>query len=172
MTERLVVLNAPHPLAFARELRTFKQLRKSWYVFFFQIPWLPEFLLGLNHADGIARMLYSSAVQKTAFPPDVLAHYRDAISKPGALTASINYYRTLFRHPRSASTGTRSNSIEVPTLLIWGEQDIALGIELTHHLEQWVPRLRVERLPDSGHWVQQEKPERVNELILEFLSSE
>ena len=57
MTERLVVLNAPHPWAFFRELRTLKQLRKSWYMFFFQIPWLPEYILGLNHAEAIARML-------------------------------------------------------------------------------------------------------------------
>jgi pimeloyl-ACP methyl ester carboxylesterase len=172
MTERLIVLNAPHPHAFARELRTLKQLRKSWYMFVFQIPWLPEFLLGRNHADAIAKMLYSSAIQKTAFPPDVLSGYQDAMSRPGALRGSINYYRALFRHPSSASEGARGNTVETPTLLIWGEQDIALGIDLTYHLEQWVPRLSVQRIPDSGHWVQQEKPERVNELMLEFLSSE
>ncbi len=169
MTERLIVLNAPHPAAFARELRTWRQLRKSWYMFFFQLPWLPEYVLGRNHAAVIGRMLYASAVQKSAFPPDVIERYRDAMSKPGALTASINYYRTLFRRMRSLRAGAGA-IIDVPALLIWGKQDIALGIELTHGLEQWVPNIQIKRIPDSGHWVQQEKPDAVNTLMLEFLN--
>ncbi len=169
MTERLIVLNAPHPAAFARELRTWRQLRKSWYMFFFQLPWLPEYVLGRNHAAVIGRMLYASAVQKSAFPPDVIERYRDAMSKPGALTASINYYRALFRRMRSLRAGAGA-IIDVPALLIWGKQDIALGIELTHGLEQWVPNIQIKRIPDSGHWVQQEKPDEVNTLMLEFLN--
>jgi pimeloyl-ACP methyl ester carboxylesterase len=170
MTERLIVLNAPHPAAFARELRTWRQLRKSWYMFFFQLPWLPEYVLGRNHATPLGWILYRTAVQKSAFPPDVIERYRDAMSKPGALTGGINYYRAMFTRVRSlrASSGA---IINVPTLLIWGEQDVALGIELTHDLEQWVPNIQIRRLPDSGHWVQQEKPDAVNELILEFLTN-
>jgi len=170
MTERLVVLNAPHPRAFMRELRTAKQLRKSWYIFSFQIPWLPEFILGRGHAAMIGKMLYASAVQKSAFPQDVLAHYRDAMSKPGALRAAINYYRATFR--KSLGVGGVSKAattISAPTLLIWGDQDIALGIELTRGLELWVPNLQIRHLPDSGHWVQQEKPDTVNALLLGFL---
>ncbi len=172
MTERLVVLNAPHPQALTRELRTPSQLRKSWYIFFFQIPWLPEFVLSRQHAAPIGKMLYASAVQKAAFPPDELAHYRDAMSKPGALRASINYYRAVFRALLStrSDTGART-TISAPTLLIWGDQDIALGIALTRGLEQWVPDLRVKHLPNSGHWVQQEQPETVNALLLEFLGN-
>jgi pimeloyl-ACP methyl ester carboxylesterase len=173
MTERLVVLNAPHPRAFMRELRTAKQLRKSWYIFSFQIPWLPEFILGRGHAAMIGKMLYASAVQKSAFPQDVLAHYRDAMSKPGALRAAINYYRAPFR--KSLGVGGVSKAattISAPTLLIWGDQDIALGIELTRGLELWVPNLQIRHLPDSGHWVQQEKPDTVNALLLEFLKGE
>ncbi len=166
MTERLVVLNAPHPQALMRELRTPQQLRKSWYIFFFQIPRLPEFILGRQHAAPIGKMLYESAVQKSAFPPETLSLYRDAMSKPGALRASINYYRATFRNPFSTRAST---TISAPTLLIWGDQDIALGIALTRGLEQWVPDLRIRHLPDSGHWVQQEKPEAVNALLLEFL---
>ena len=59
--------------------------------------------------------------------------------------------------------------VEAPTLLIWGEQDIALGLELTTGLDPWVPNLRVKRIPDSGHWVQQEQPAKVNLYMLEFL---
>jgi pimeloyl-ACP methyl ester carboxylesterase len=169
-TERLIVLNAPHPRAFQRELRTPKQLRKSWYVFAFQIPWLPEYLLGRNHAAMIAKMIYGSAVHKEAFPPEVLAHYRDAMSKPGVLRAAISYYRSLFLHPRSGSA--TGKIITAPTLLIWGEQDIALDIALTEGLEPWVPHLQVRRIADSGHWVSQEKPEQVNALIAAFLAAD
>jgi epoxide hydrolase 4 len=169
MTERLIILNAPHPQAFQRELRTPKQLRKSWYIFAFQIPWLPEYLLSRNHAALIAKMIYAAAAHKEAFPPEVLAHYQDAMSKPGALKAAINYYRSVFRRLGGRSRG---KLIAAPTLLIWGEQDIALDIALTQGLEQWVPRLQVKRIADSGHWVQQEKPEQVNELIAEFLAAD
>jgi pimeloyl-ACP methyl ester carboxylesterase len=169
MTHRLICLNAPPPWTFARELRTFKQLRKSWYVFFFQIPWLPEYILGLNHAEAIGQALYSSAVQKSAFPLEVLMRYRLAMSKPGALTAALNYYRNIFRQPLSMSGGAAT--VSAPTLLIWGEQDIALDVAMTYGLEAWVPNIRIERIPDSGHWVQQEKPELVNQLITEFLQS-
>jgi pimeloyl-ACP methyl ester carboxylesterase len=168
-TERLIVMNSPHPWAFRRALRTGKQLRKSWYMFFFQIPRIPEFLLGLNHAEPIGRMLYASAVQKAAFPPEVVDRYREAMSKPRALTGSINYYRSLFRRPPGSRRGTGSTIIHAPTLLIWGEQDVALGIELTYNLEQWVPNIQIKRLPDSGHWVQQELPDTVNALMLDFL---
>ncbi|MFL5625038.1 MAG: alpha/beta fold hydrolase, partial [Ktedonobacteraceae bacterium] len=129
--------------------------------------WLPENALLRNNAYEIGRMLKGAAVQKSAFPNEVLATYQEAMSKPGAMTASLNYYRQLIRHPlRSAKNYA---SIGVPTLLIWGEQDIALGIELTYGLEQWVPNIQIKRIPDSGHWVQQEKPELVNTLVAEFL---
>ena len=167
MTERLIVMNAPHPQAMLREFRTLKQLRKSWYMFLFQIPWLPETILLRNHANEIGRILRGSAVQKDAFPREVIAKYQAARSKPGAVTAALNYYRQIFRHPPGPAE--RKSHISIPTLLIWGEQDIALGIELTYGLEQWVDNIQVKRIPDSGHWVQQEQPDKVNQLMLAFL---
>ena len=171
MTEQLIVMNAPHPAAFQCELRTPKQLRKSWYILLFQLPWLPEYILGRKYAEAIGKMLSSTAVQKSAFPPDVLARYREAMSKPGALRASIAYYRTLLRHPLKSGFGKKvPTKITVHTLLIWGEQDVALDIALTEGLDAWVPNLQVKRIADSGHWVQQEKPELVNTYLAEFLS--
>jgi len=166
MTQRLIVLNAPHPRAFQRELRTPKQLSKSWYVFFFQLPWLPEAILGANHAQAIGRTIYESAVQKSAFPADVLLEYQGAMSKPGALTASLSYYRQVMRRGYGIKQGT---IIQAPTLLIWGEQDSALDVALTYGLEQWVPKIQVRRIPTSGHWVQQEQPDEVNNLMQQFL---
>lgn len=174
MTQRLIVLNAPHPWALQRELRTLKQLRKSWYVFAFQIPWLPETILSYNHAAVIGRVMYKTAMQKDAFPPEVLIQYRIAMSKPGAMKAALNYYRATARRGGYGLRGTGARTratIDIPTLLIWGEQDVALGIDLTKDLEQWVHNIEVRRIPDSGHWVQEEKPETVNAFIAQFLQS-
>jgi epoxide hydrolase 4 len=164
MTGRLIVMNAPHPQSMLREFRTLKQLRKSWYIFLFQLPWLPERMLLRNHASLIGRVLRGNTVQKDAFPPEVIAKYQKAISKPGSMTAALNYYRHIFlQRPEMSS------HISAPTLLIWGEQDVALGIELTHGLEQWIDNIQVERISDSGHWVQQEQPDKVNQLMQAFL---
>jgi pimeloyl-ACP methyl ester carboxylesterase len=168
MTEQLIVLNAPHPAAFLRELRTLKQMRRSWYILAFQLPWLPEYLLGRKHARAIGHMLSSTAVQKSAFSPDVLGRYREAMSKPGALRASLAYYRTLLRHSLRGVEWIQ-RPITVRTLLIWGEQDVALDLALTEGLEAWVPNLQVKRIGASGHWVQQEMPELVNSYLAEFL---
>jgi epoxide hydrolase 4 len=170
MTERLIVMNAPHPAAMIREMRTIKQLRKSWYIFAFQLPWLPEYLLGRNHAYEIGRMLRGAAFQKKAFPVEEMAKYQEAMSRPGAIKAALSYYRQLFRLP-SVSLNRSDTLISAPTLLIWGEQDIALGIELTTGLERWVNDIEIKRIPDSGHWVQQEQPDKVNQYMLEFLQT-
>lgn len=171
MTEQLIVLNAPHPDAMLRELRNPRQLRKSWYVLALQTPILPEYILGRNHAEAIGRMIYQAAVQKEAFPSSVLLRYREAMNKPGSLRASISYYRALFRKPQHQGGSSSEEQITTPTLLIWGEQDIALDIALTKGLERWVSNIQVRLIPDSGHWVQQEKPELVNQWIAEFLQS-
>lgn len=168
LTERLIVLNAPHPLAMEREVRKLRQLRKSWYVFAFQLPWLPEYILLRNNANEVGRMLCGAALQKSAFPREITAKYQEAMSKPGAMTAALNYYRQLL-HPSTRRFSRKTPRITAPTLLIWGEHDIALDIGLTYDLEQWVENIQVRRLPDSGHWVQQEQPDKVNQLLLEFL---
>ena len=170
MTECLIVMNAPHPAAMMRELRTLKQLRKSWYVFFFQIPWLPEYVLGRNSAREIGKMLRGAAIQKSAFPPEVTFKYRKAMSRPGAIHAALSYYRQLFLHlPRSIKNF--ETHIQSSTLLIWGEQDKALGIELTMGLDRWVNDIQIKRIVDSGHWVQQEQPEVVNQYMLDFIQA-
>lgn len=169
MTARLIIMNAPHPAAMEREIRTFAQLRKSWYVLAFQIPWLPEYVLSRNNANEIGRMLRGAALQKEAFPPSETEKYQQAMSKPGAIKSALSYYRQIVRHRRRAYGGARTLRVDAPTLIIWGVHDIALGIELTHNLDQWVPNLQIRYISDSGHWVQQEQPEQVNRYVLEFL---
>ena len=127
-------------------------------------------MLGRNHANEVGRMLRGAALQKVAFPSEVTARYQEAMSKPGAIKAAISYYRQLFWH-LSFSYKSYEVRIAVPTLLIWGEQDIALGIELTTGLERWVNDIQIKRIPDSGHWVQQEQPDKFNQYMLEFLQA-
>ncbi|HLW01509.1 MAG TPA: alpha/beta hydrolase [Ktedonobacterales bacterium] len=163
--EKLVVCNAPHPARMAEELRHFRQVRKSWYVFFFQLPWLPEAVIGGNPQLFLERGMRGSAVRKSAISDDDVRFYAEALRQPGAATAAINYYRALARWGRHLPLRT----ITAPTLLIWGEEDIALGLPLTEGNERFVPNLRVHRIPNCGHWVQQEAADEVERVMLDFL---
>ncbi len=164
----LIIMNVPHPAVFQRVLRTsLAQLGRSWYVFFFQLPFLPEAMLRARGARAVGEAFRGMAVNKAAFPDDVLAHYRDNASKPGALTAMINYYRANFLTLASPPDKT---PIEVPVLMVWGEQDTALGLELTEGYEPYVHDFTLQRLPGVSHWVQQEAPEQVNARIIEWLN--
>lgn len=167
--ERLVILNAPHPAVFLRELRTLSQLRKSWYMFFFQLPWLPEVLFRSGDFQALKDILRRQPLRPGAFGEEDIRLYKEAMSQPGALTASLNYYRALRFEALSALRGFPI--IEAPTMLIWGEKDGALGLGLTQGLECWVKDLRVELIGEASHWVQWDAPERVNELLLDFLSA-
>ena len=166
---RLAILNAPHPGAYFRELRRNpRQVLKSWYIGLVQVPGLAEAVLGARHGAFVARMFRTSTVDPSAFSDADLAAYRRAATRPGALRAMLAYYRSLRRSlPEEQEVGERR--VAAPTLVIWGMQDVALVPELTEGLERWAPDLHVERVLDSGHWVQHERPELVNRLLLDFL---
>ena len=171
---KLVVMNAPHPAAFARELKSWKQIRKSWYILFFQLPWLPELLFRLGGRRGLEQAFRRSSLRPELFTDEDMDRYTAALLQPGALRASINYYRAAFRAALRQvfrGSGAQSEPITVPTLLIWGEQDEFLDTELTQGLEPFVPHLRLLRIPKASHWVQIDAFERVNEAVLEFLRS-
>jgi pimeloyl-ACP methyl ester carboxylesterase len=160
--DRLAILNVPHPLKFQRALRTLSQLRKSWYMFFFQLPWLPEAMIRASIRHTLGAM-----VQRGSFSAADVDRYVEAILRPGALTAGINYYRALFRY--GLRTMRRLRRIDAPVLVIWGERDPYIGRELADPPHDWVPNVRVERLPNASHWVQNDQPQRVNELLTDFL---
>ncbi|MGB5485407.1 alpha/beta fold hydrolase [Parasphingorhabdus sp.] len=164
---RLVIMNVPHPKCAQRELRRWYQLRKSWYIFFFQLPWLPEWLLGLDGALRIKRAFSRMAIDKSRFPEKDLQIYADAASRPGALRAMINYYRALLRTKDGREIG--DGMVRVPTLMVWGEEDTAIDIRCTGGTEEWVPNLELHRLPGVSHWVQQEAPEKVNAILRDWL---
>ena len=169
MVEKLIVLNIPHPAKFVRGLQTPEQLLKSWYIFAFQIPLLPEFLLQLNDYQAIREAFSGMAIDKTAFSNIDLNAYRDAAAKPGALTAMVNYYRGAFQSLFNSKT-QEWGILNIPTLTIWGEDDTALGKELTYGTEAYVRDWQIKYIPNCSHWVQQEQPELVNRYIQEFLN--
>ncbi len=170
--ERLVILNVPHPARLAEGLRTWRQLRKSWYVFFFQLPWLPEKLLAAGGARAIGRAFSALAMDQTNFGPKDLQVYRDNALIPGALTAMVNYYRAAAQTTGfSEFTREKVSPITVPTLMIWGEEDLALGVELTDDYEGLVQDFTLVRLKAVGHWVQQEAPEIVNKHLEAWLDT-
>ncbi len=165
---RLAVLNCPHQARMLEGFRTLKQLRKSWYIFLFQIPRLPESRLSREDFSLLRRVLRTDS--PTGFTEEDLERYAEAWAQPGALTAMLNYYRAALRQsPRSAAA--RLEPIEAPTLVIWGLRDRALGSELAEPPARLVPNARIEWIPEATHWVQHDAPERVNELLIEFLGA-
>jgi pimeloyl-ACP methyl ester carboxylesterase len=172
--ERLVILNVPHPVRFREELASNRaQRRRSLYAAFFQLPWLPEWLFRRNGAAAIAQALRSMAIDKSRFPDDVVAVFQQNALQPGALTAMLNWYRANGRHFGALGRQATATSpiIETPTLLIWGEEDTALGKETTFGTERLVSDLTVRYLPRVSHWVQQEAPEAVNEILESWLGA-
>jgi epoxide hydrolase 4 len=168
VVERLAILNVPHPRRFLRAVRRPRQLARSWYMLFFQLPWLPE---RTARADGwrfFRVWSLGTAASPGAFTAQDIDRYVEAWSQPGAATATINYYRALFRQsPRR--TEARIRVVQAPTLVIWGERDRYLGTELADPDPADVANLeRVVRLPGASHWVQHDEPERVNQLLTEF----
>lgn len=166
---KIAVLNVPHPTVMNRTLRaSFAQLRKSWYIFFFQIPWLPETLVHLNHWRAAVQTLKASGRADTFSEAD-FDRYREAWSQPGAYTAMLNWYRALVQ--RRPNLPPASMRIAVPTLLIWGAQDVALGREMAQPSIDLCDDGRLVFIEEATHWVQHDEPARVNQLLLEFLAT-
>jgi pimeloyl-ACP methyl ester carboxylesterase len=171
--ERLVIMNVPHPAVMEKAIRAPRQLLRSWYVLFFQLPKLPELLAGAGHARVIGDAFRYMAVDKRRFPDTVLQVYRDNAAAPGALTAMINYYRAFVRGGGADRQRRLGHPvIDVPTLMIWGECDTALGKETTYGTDAYVRNLTMRYLPNVSHWVQQEAPEVVNAMLAAWLTGQ
>ncbi|MGE5565843.1 MAG: alpha/beta fold hydrolase [Parcubacteria group bacterium] len=159
----LVIMNAPHPATIARARKNPRQWLRSWYVFYFQIPWLPEAGITAFGGRQVVRAFRGMAVDKSRFTDEALEPFRKNALIPGAMRAMINYYRANFMDLNRF--GENPPIIEVPTLMVWGEEDAAIGIEFTEGYEDLVRDLTLNRLPGVSHWVQQEAPEAVNARI-------
>jgi pimeloyl-ACP methyl ester carboxylesterase len=172
--ERLAILNVPHPRRMLDALRRpGPQLAKSWYMFFFQLPWLPERAVRAGDWRAL-RYGFEHDARPGAFTPADIDRYREAWSQPGAATATINYYRASMRPPPGRGRGDSGGlgPVTAPTLVIWGERDRYLSSALAEPSRVDVPGLeRVVRLPDASHWVQHDEPDRVSDLLIGFFNA-
>ena len=167
--ERLVVMNAPHPAAFLRGVLHPAQLWRSAYVVFFQLRWLPEAAIGAGRFALTRAALRAEPVRRGAFSGEDIERYIDALSRPGALSAGLNYYRALVRDTLLGRR-PRLRRIEAPVMVVWGDRDRYLRRQLAEPDPAWVPHARVEHLPQASHWLQSDEPDRVNRLLIDFLA--
>ncbi|HJL14855.1 MAG TPA: alpha/beta hydrolase [Sandaracinaceae bacterium LLY-WYZ-13_1] len=173
LLERLVVCNMPHPQRLAEAMIRGPQLVRSFYALLFQLPWLPERMLSADDGRRVENAFTSMAVDPGRFTERDLRLYREAALEPGALTAMLAYYRAYVRGGGALRQMRRGYpAIDVPTLLVWGEQDTALGRETTLGTSELVRELTVRYVPQASHWVQQEAPEVVNAMLRAWLTGQ
>jgi epoxide hydrolase 4 len=169
---KLVVMQVPPAAAWKANL-TLRQLLRSWYMFFFQLPRLPEWAISRKGFEGIDRTFRERVVNKSAFTDSDISLYKQAIQQPGALNAAINYYRANLRRLMfrgSPKEKPRDEAIRVPTLFIFGEQDFAIIPATVRGVQNYVSGpYRELRIPESGHWVQNEASDEVNSALNDFL---
>jgi pimeloyl-ACP methyl ester carboxylesterase len=173
---RLVVMNCPHPVIFSRALRSkWSQVKRSWYMFFFQVPLLPELWLTRGGGKGATDALRALAIDKRNFGSKELEPFATAVCMPGRASAMVGWYRAAVRTGLGAGRSEPKTlkgyeKITIPTLLLWGLGDTALGYEdVVPGTDRFVPGLEIQTIPECGHFVQQEQPEEVNRRLLEFV---
>ncbi len=165
---RLIILNMPHPRVMQKRLQSsWTQLRKSWYIFFFQLPWLPVALGRANHYEMVARSLVGSSRPGT-FTDAALDLYREAWAQPRAYDAMLNWYRAVLQRQPQRLPSPR---ITVPTLMVWGAQDKFLGKELAPLSIALCDQGKLVFIETASHWIQHEEPAQVNRLIAGFIKS-
>jgi len=175
VVSRLVVLNCPLPHVLEEQLTRrprLSQIRRSWYIYFFQLPLVAEWLIGRHDAGNVIAAIRGSAVDKRHLGADELAPMRDAARPFAARRAMLGPYRAALRGVLARGLRPAPGVIvQAPTWLVWGLGDPALGFDdLVPGTERWVPTLEVVPLPGVGHFPQCEAPERVNTLLLAVAS--
>ena len=168
----LAILNSPHPVASAEARRESEAQRaKSWYMLLFQFPGVAETWLSADDFANLRSFVFDTAAPGT-FPDADRELFVDALRQDGALTAALNWYRANMPPAAWVRTPPQLPPVEVPTVIVWGEADAYLGPEL---LERSVAKcagpVRVTRLPGVSHWVQQEAPDEVNRVLIDWLRS-
>jgi pimeloyl-ACP methyl ester carboxylesterase len=165
---KLVNLNIPHPQVMLQTLKSDKRQRKmSWYIFFFQLPILPELWLRKDNFRNLVRALQKTSRHGT-FSESDLNQYREAWQQPRALTGMINWYRAAYSIMFSKF---RHTEITVPTLLIWGRKDRALSDVMAEPSIAKCTSGHLQFIDDASHWVQHEAAEDINRHIIEFFSA-
>jgi pimeloyl-ACP methyl ester carboxylesterase len=161
VVDRLGIVNAAHPLGYSAALRTFAQARRSWYVFFFQIPWVAETAVAACNYALVRSFFSKDGIGDGDIEPCVRS-----LRQPGARSAAIAYYRAIFRASLFGAT-PKPVSIAAPTLVVWGERDRFLVPALADPPAGWVPNVRVVRLPGATHWAPIDAADDVSSSLIE-----
>ncbi|HEX3033670.1 MAG TPA: alpha/beta hydrolase [Thermodesulfobacteriota bacterium] len=173
LIERLIILNVGHPgTRNRRDFLDFDQMQRSWYMFFFLLPDIPEEVLSRNDFQIMRKMVFETATRKESFNDDDIENYVAMWKEPGVLTGAINYYRAITNAEYWKNLGKPRDfpPIKAPTLQIWGEDDPFLGKQMIQGTQEFIQApYRLEFIPNCSHWVQQEAPDEVNKLMLDFL---
>lgn len=167
--DKVIVMNMPHPSIFSKEVRKWKQLKRIWYMLFFQIPKLPEYLLKKNNGEIFKKTLRGSFCDKSKLTPDALEiYYKNIILRPDSLTTMLNWYRATFRKKKQLEITLHNLTKEkqpIPILLIWGEKDLALGIRMTLGMEKYLNNFTIRYISYAGHFVAEDAPTEVNTIL-------
>ncbi|XP_046582552.1 epoxide hydrolase 4-like [Haliotis rubra] len=167
LVDKLIVMNCPHPGIFRSYMeKSLAQLKKSWYIFFFQIPFVPELMMRVNDMKALEKMFTGRQGGLTSdnCSADDIEAYKYVFSKPGAATCAINYYRATTRYPAK-----KIPRISCPVLTIWGCKDVALESSLAAAANAFVDNHTVKYIDEASHWVMIDTPEEVNKHITDFL---
>lgn len=172
---KLIVLNCPHPVRMAEALLSdWEQIRRSWYMFFFQLPFLPERWLTKNDGANVIRLFRASFGRDREPPAEIVEASRLALLEPNAATAAISYYRQALRQlagpMRFREAMGSYGAIGAPVTVIWGQDDIALGMRLLEGTRRFAPDLTILPVANAGHFVHQEAPDVVNGLLIDALA--
>ncbi|XP_011405812.1 PREDICTED: epoxide hydrolase 4-like [Amphimedon queenslandica] len=168
---KFIVMNCPHAKVYRRAItKGWKQTLKSWYIFFFQCPWIPEMLLAINDYAAFDDMFKKGLFLNKDFSDDMVEAFKYTFSPRRNLTPPINYYRCMFMSSNRKHSYS-SQKIETPTLLIWGERDLALDMSLSDKKEynDICTDITIKRIPGCSHFVQQDCPHLTNQHMREFL---
>jgi epoxide hydrolase 4 len=167
---RTAILSVPHPRIFIKNLiMKPAQLRRSWYLLFFQFPWLPERILRRRDWALLVRVLRDTS------PPGVfsdadLEKYKKSWAKKGALTAMLNWYRAALLRPSKLAVDPEASRVKVPMLLIWGRNDQFVGEGMARESLKYCDDGHLEMFETATHWVQHEKAAEVNTLLSKFFA--
>jgi len=168
--KRMVICNVPHPGPFIKSMKTLEQWLRSWYVLFFQLPWIPEFL---TRNFQVGNMIRTGAAHRRNYPDEVVKLYDENGSRQTTRTAMFNYYRALLRGGGLYRQWRQGFPvIEIPTLMLWGEKDIALSMRSTLGTKEYVSNLTLRYFKGISHHVQQDAPEEANRMIEAFLNDQ
>lgn len=164
----ITILNAPHPGVLRKRVSP-KQLLRSWYIYLFQLPWIPEWLFGRNNFKLLRKSMLKMALPGT-FSTSDMERYTQAWK--GSLRTMINWYRAIRRSKEFRDNLEAPQKVSLPLLMLWGKQDLSLDFSLAKASMDFAGNGEMQAFADAAHWLQHEKSAEVNRAILDFIKKQ